>query len=274
MDVFTETPLEGNALAVLADARGLSSEEMQRIARELNLSETVFGLPPREGGDLRIRIFTPSSELPFAGHPVLGCAVALGAALGRETVTLETGIGLVPVTLARSDGRTGAGRMRQPVPSWAPYPEEPALLAALGVERSQLPIEIYTNGPRHVYVALEGEAELVALDPDMRALTALGAHGVSCFAGAGASWKTRMFAPALGVAEDPATGSAAGPLAVHLARHGLIAYGDEIEIRQGAEIGRPSLLRARVSGSRERVDRVEVAGSAVLIARGVLAPRP
>jgi trans-2,3-dihydro-3-hydroxyanthranilate isomerase len=119
-----------------------------------------------------------------------------------------------------------------------------------------------------VYVVLDGEHAVAALSPDLRALGALGELNVSCAAGSGGSWKSRMFAPALGVPEDPATGSAAGPLAVHLARHGRIAFGQEIEIRQGAEIGRPSLLRARAVGSADAIERVEVGGSAVIVARG------
>ena len=138
----------------------------------------------------------------------------------------------------------------------------------LGVKRSGLPVEAYPNGPLHVYVELEGEEEVVALRPDLRALAELEGLGANCFAGSGSRWKTRMFAPALGVSEDPATGSAAGPLAVHLARHGRIAFGEEIEIRQGAEIGRPSLLYARASGEGERIDAVEVGGVAVIVAAG------
>jgi trans-2,3-dihydro-3-hydroxyanthranilate isomerase len=159
--------------------------------------------------------------------------------------------------------------MRQPLPSWEPYAEEAALLSALGVERSELPVELYDNGARHAYVALSSEAEVASLRPDMSALSDLPAVlGVNCFAGEESRWKTRMFAPAGGVAEDPATGSAAGPLAVHLARHGRIAFGEEIEISQGAEVGRPSTLYARADGSAEQLERVEVGGSAVVVARG------
>jgi trans-2,3-dihydro-3-hydroxyanthranilate isomerase len=113
-----------------------------------------------------------------------------------------------------------------------------------------------------------GTAFVAGLRPDFGALGPLGEIGVSCFAGAGAHWKTRVFAPGLGVQEDPATGSAAGPLAVHLARHGRIGFGQRIEIRQGAEIGRPSVLHAQVEGSADRVRRVRVGGQAVLVARG------
>jgi len=268
VDAFTDTPLQGNQLAVMTDGRGLTSEEMQQLGRELNLSETVFVLPPQRGGDIRIRIFTPATELPFAGHPVLGCAIVVAAALGRSEVTLETGAGLVPVAVGRPDGRAVLARMQQPIPSWEPFEREAELLAALGVERSGLPVEAYRNGPMHVFVELPNERAVGELEPEMPALAALGKMGASCFAGSAMRWKTRMFAPGLGVPEDPATGSAAGPLAVHLSRHGRIAFGEEIEIRQGEEVGRPSLLLARAEGSPAAIDRVEVAGAAVIVARG------
>jgi trans-2,3-dihydro-3-hydroxyanthranilate isomerase len=267
-DVFTDTPLEGNQLGVFTDARGLSPEQMQRLAREMNFAECTFVLPPERGGHARIRIFTPANELPFAGHPVLGSAFVVGEPLPHDVVKLETGMGIVPVELKREGGRVVSGRMQQPIPTWRRYEREDELLAALGVRRSLLPVEAYKNGPLHVYVQLESEAEVASLRPDLAALAALPEVGANCFAGSGRRWKTRMFAPAHGVNEDPATGSAAGPLALHLARHGRIAFGEEIEIRQGAEIRRPSILRARVAGSPERVEKVEVAGSAVIVARG------
>ena len=268
-DVFTDTPLQGNQLAVFTDGRGLPAGQMQRAARELNLSETVFFLPAERDGDLRIRIFTPASELPFAGHPVLGSAFLAGELLGTSAVRLETGAGVVPVELRRQGGQIVSGRMEQPIPGWAPYEHPERLLAALGLAGSGLPVEAYRNGPRHVLVALDGESAVAALRPDLGALAGLGDDiGVSCFAGGGRRWKTRMFAPGLGVPEDPATGSAAGPLAIHLARHGRAGFGEEIEIRQGAEIGRPSVLYARVDGSPQRIERVLVGGSAVVVARG------
>ena len=268
VDVFTRTPLEGNQLGVFPEASGLSGEAMQRLARELNFSESVFVLPAEKGGDARVRIFTPRYEIPFAGHPVLGCAFVVGAETDAATVTLETGLGPIPIELEREQGRIVFGRMRQAVPAWRPYEHERGLLDALGVDRSGLPVEAYPNGPLHVYVALESEEAVAALRPDLMALEELGDFAANCFAGAGRSWKTRMFAPAGGVPEDPATGSAAGPLAIHLARHGRTAFGDEIEIHQGAEVGRPSVLYARADGTGDRVDRVEVGGSAVVVARG------
>jgi trans-2,3-dihydro-3-hydroxyanthranilate isomerase len=184
-------------------------------------------------------------------------------------IRLETGMGIVPVALEREQDRIVFGWMKQPLPSCEPYAEEAALLAALGVERSELPVELYDNGVRHVYVALGSKEEVAALRPDVSALMDLPAVvGINCFAGEGTRWKTRMFAPAGGVAEDPATGSAAGPLAVHLGRHGRIAFGEQVEISQGAEIARPSTLYARAHGSADSLERVEVGGSAVIVARG------
>jgi trans-2,3-dihydro-3-hydroxyanthranilate isomerase len=269
VDVFTDTPLKGNPVAVFDDGSDISGEVMQRTARELNLSETVFVLPADGGADARVRIFTPSAEVPFAGHPLLGTAFVLGARSQAPMVTIETGLGVIPVALRREGGEPVFGEMDQRVPTAEPFPRERELLSAIGVQRSELPIEAYRNGPLHVYVALADEQDVAVLRPDLRALGALGdGLGVNCFAGAGGVFKTRMFAPGLGVAEDPGTGSAAGPLAVHLARHGRTGYGEQIEIRQGAELGRPSLLYARVEGGEERVERVVVGGAAVVVARG------
>jgi trans-2,3-dihydro-3-hydroxyanthranilate isomerase len=267
-DVFTDTPLEGNQLAVFTDARGLEADEMQALAREINFSETVFVLPAEAGGHAKIRIFTPLAELPFAGHPTLGTAFVLGGPLQTPELRLETGRGIVPVRLEREDSRLVFGRMDQPIPSVQPYEAEAELLAALVVERSELPVELYDNGMRHVYVCLRSEDEVASLRPDLERLDLPPDLGINCFAGSGARWKTRMFAPGSGIAEDPATGSAAGPLALHLARHDRIAFGDEIEISQGAEIRRPSTLFARAEGTADKVERVEVGGSAMVVARG------
>jgi trans-2,3-dihydro-3-hydroxyanthranilate isomerase len=241
---------------------------MQRAARELNLSETVFVLGAGDSDDAHIRIFTPALELPFAGHPVLGTAFVLGEVLGIDTVRLRTQVGVVEVTLTRADGRIVFGEMVQPVPTWTAFEHADAVLAAVGVQRSELPVEVYDNGPRHTYVRLPDEAAVAALEPDIGALGRLGAVGVSCFAAEGPRVKTRMFGPGLGMAEDPATGSAAGPLAVHLARHGVVGFGERIEIRQGAEIGRPSMLYAAAHGAADRIERVLVGGAAVMVARG------
>lgn len=270
VEVFTDTPLEGNALAVFPDCEGLDGELMQRAARELNLSETVFVLAAEDGRtDARVRIFTPAAELPFAGHPVLGSAFVLAEASGGSLVRLQTGVGVIQVALRREHGSVVYGEMEQLVPTPEPVPFERELLAALGVERAELPVEAYRNGPLHTYVALPSEQAVVSLRPDMVALERLGPDlGCSCFAGRDGRFKTRMFAPAVGVAEDPATGSAAGPLALHLVRHGWADYGEDLEIRQGAEIRRPSVLHARVAGSEGNVNHVVVGGAAVIVARG------
>jgi trans-2,3-dihydro-3-hydroxyanthranilate isomerase len=268
-DAFTNEPLTGNQVAVFTDAREIPEDRLQPIAKEMAFSETVFVYPAEGDGHVRIRIFTPAAELPFAGHPVLGTAFVLGGPLQLGEIRLETGAGIVPIELEREGARIVFGRMSQPVPRWEPFDRADELLDLLGV-RSELPVELYDLGPGHVYVALGSEDEVAALSPDFGALARLTDLGVNCFAGSGRSWKNRMFCPAAGVAEDPATGSAAGPLAIHLARHGRIGFGDEIEISQGAELGRPSKLYAAAWGTPDSIERVEVGGSAVIVARGEL----
>jgi trans-2,3-dihydro-3-hydroxyanthranilate isomerase len=264
-DVFTETPLTGNQLAVFTDARGLDTETMQALTLEIGFSETVFVLPPEQGGTARIRIFNPKEEMPFAGHPVLGTAFVLGAPLQRGVVELETGVGPVAVTLERDgQGALVFGRMSQPVPSVEAV-DEGAVLAALGVERSELPVELYDNGARHLVVTLVDVPAVSALAPDLAAVGALGVTGLNAVAGAREHWRSRMF---WANGEDAATGSAAGPIACHLARHGAIAWGDEIVIEQGVEMRRPSLLHARADGRDGTIEAVEVGGSAVVVARG------
>jgi trans-2,3-dihydro-3-hydroxyanthranilate isomerase len=273
-DVFTDRPLAGNQLGVFTDARAIPEDLLIPLARELNFSETVFVYPPEADGDARIRIFMPTAEIPFAGHPVIGTAHVLASENDQAEIRLETGVGTVPVRIERSEGRPGFVWMTQPVPKTVPVNDEASILAALGVAGSELPVTLYDNGMLHLYVTLADREAVAALDPDPRALAratrppAQYVGGVNCFAGSGDQWKTRMFAPGEGIAEDPATGSAAGPLAVHLLRHGLIASDTLVEISQGAEIGRPSTLFARVSGSPDQIERVEVGGKAVVVARG------
>jgi trans-2,3-dihydro-3-hydroxyanthranilate isomerase len=263
-DAFTDVPLAGNQVAVFTDAREIPEEQLQALARELNVSETVFVYPASADGHARIRIFTPTLELPFAGHPILGTAFVLGGPLQHDEIRLETDAGLVPVRLERSGSQIVFGRMRQPPFSWEPFVRAAELLQLLGVEASGLPVEVYLQGPGHVIVELESPEAVVALRPDFGRLEELNPYGTVCVARDGETWKARVFVPAHGVPEDPATGSAAGPLALHLSRHGRIGFGDEIEIRQGVEIGRPSTLYA-VARSPEDV---EVGGSAVIVARG------
>ncbi|HEV7175012.1 MAG TPA: PhzF family phenazine biosynthesis protein [Solirubrobacteraceae bacterium] len=271
VDVFTDTPLQGNPVAVFTGAADLSGEVMQSAAREMNLSESVFVVDGRSdpgGYDAHIRIFTPATELPFAGHPVLGTAFVIGEAQRLALVRLKTTAGVIPVALSRERNRIVYGEMEQPIPEFEAFERADEVLAAVGVERSELPVMACRNGPVHVYVALASEDAVAALEPDLTALGKLHGVGVSCFAGRGGRFKTRMFGPGVGVPEDPATGSAAGPLAVHLAGHGWSEYGRPIQIRQGEEIGRPSVLHARVDGSNERIERVVVGGAAVVVAHG------
>ncbi|GAA2328914.1 PhzF family phenazine biosynthesis isomerase [Dactylosporangium salmoneum] len=276
-DVFTDTALEGNPLAVVPDATGMSSACMQRIAREMNLSETTFVLPPTAGGDVRVRIFTPVGELPFAGHPTFGTAAVLATTAhpgvrGRE-LRMETGMGVVPFEFAGPPGgRVTTARMRQPIPVWQPYDRAAELLDALGLSSSTLPVEVYRNGPRHAFVGLPTVADLSALQVDHRALAAHEDLAANCFAPTGDPlvWRARMFSPAYGVVEDAGTGSAAGPLALHLGRHGRIPQGATITVHQGVEMGRPSTIRATATVVNGAVDRVEISGSAVVVAAGRL----
>jgi trans-2,3-dihydro-3-hydroxyanthranilate isomerase len=263
-DVFTDVPFAGNQLAVFTDAREIPEERLQALAREINFSETVFVYPAAGDGHARMRIFTPAVELPFAGHPVLGTAFVLGGPLQLEELWLETGAGTVPVRLERDGSRIAFGWMRQPPFSFEPYDRAAELLAVLGVEEPELPVELYRQGPGHVLVELGSPEAVAALRPNADALLEVNPYGTDCFARDGGTWKSRVFVPGHGVLEDAATGSAAGPLALHLARHGRIGFGDEIVIHQGLEIGRPSTLHA-VARS---VEEVEVGGSAVVVAHG------
>jgi trans-2,3-dihydro-3-hydroxyanthranilate isomerase len=266
LDCFTDTPLAGNQLAVFAPgAEPVATELMQRLARELNIAESVFLEPAREGGDARARIFTPLQELPFAGHPALGAAVTVGAPEQRAEVRLELAAGIVPVALDWS-GATPFGRMLQPRPRWWGCEFADRVVASLGGPSLRLSPEIYSNGPEFVIVVLEDHGELVALQPDSAALLALGDYGLYAAAQTADGWEVRMFAPAFGIVEDTATGSGAGLFATHLARHGLTEFGQEIILRQGLRIGRPATLHATAHDS----ERVEVGGNAVVVGRGRL----
>jgi len=203
-----------------------------------------------------------SSVVAFA-LMIAGLAVLIyrGFIFATEPVAIAVQVAAVLLMLY---ARITFGRMRQPAPVIAPFERADELLAALGGVESRLPVELYDNGVPHVYVALGSKAEVAALQPDFAAIAPLGDVGINCFAGEGASWKTRMFGIGLGMVEDPATGSAAGPLALHLARHGVVDYGTELEIVQGEEIKRRSVLYATAHSP----ERIEVGGTAVIVARG------
>jgi len=268
-DVFTDTALQGNQLAVFTDARDLDPLTMQALAKEMAFSETVFVLPPRsDDADVRIRIFTPVNELPFAGHPTLGTAFVLGGPLQKMILRIETDSGVVPVELQREGAAIRFGWMDQPIPKWETFERADELVAMLGLERSGLPVELYHLGPTHVYVELESAEQVAALVPNFEGLLGVTDAGVNTFAREGANWKTRMFAAGDGVPEDPATGSAAGPLAIISPAMAASPSERRSRSRRGSRSAGLRSSTAVVEGEGDRIDRVRVGGSAVLVARG------
>lgn len=276
VDAFTEIPFQGNRLCVVPETPdGFSTEQMKMLALETNFSETTFVIESHADG-YRMRIFTPDAELPFAGHPTIGTAYTL-ASEGRtspETVQ-TTALGDIPVEV---DLRRGFAWMTQHPPVFGPeFPDRLVVAEAAGLGpddlHPDLPMQVISTGLGPLIVPIRDVATLRRAERHesacRRATAASGGECLYLFAIRGdGDVMARMFDASLGVAEDPATGSAAGPLAVHLARHGRIAFGDEIEISQGTEIGRPSTLFARAEGSVDEVTKVEVGGSAVTVARG------
>jgi trans-2,3-dihydro-3-hydroxyanthranilate isomerase len=265
-DVFTERPLTGNPLAVFTDARGLDDATMQALAREMNLSETTFVLPPERGGIAKVRIFTPRRELPFAGHPTLGTAFVLGGPLERTELRLELQAGVVTVRLEREAARIAFGWMTQPGATACEAASAAAIVAALAPSEPPLDVFAYHNGVEHTYVELASAAAVRTLAPDHGAIARATSAGVYAFHFDGRRCTARCFVPGLGVLEDPATGSAVGPLALHLTRAGRLASADVLTVEQGAELGRPSTLYARIGAGSE--PSIEVGGSARVVARG------
>jgi trans-2,3-dihydro-3-hydroxyanthranilate isomerase len=266
LDVFTDQPLAGNQLAVYTDARLLPEELMQRVAREMNLSETVFLLPSQGDGDARVRIFTPRTELPFAGHPLVGAAWVYGRATHLGRVVFETGMGLVPLELERAGDGLSRATMTQPTPAFRPLEDAADLLEALGLPARDEPLELADNGVRTALVEVPSLEVLAGIDPDLARLARRqDVQTTLVYALHDGEVRARVFAPAVGVSEDPATGSACGPLGAHLARHGKVPAGP-ILIRQGVELGRPSELHVEVTAD----GAVLVGGSCVVIGRGFL----
>ncbi len=281
VDVFTSQKFGGNPLAVFPQAAEIDPIDMQRIARELNLSETTFVLPsPDPACDHRLRIFTPGRELQMAGHPTIGSAFAL--APPQRVVFLE---GVGPITVERVP-RAGAElwRMTQPLPGWEPpLQDRDAVATALGLDaallRSDLPVQALSAGAPFLFVPLR-DCEAVALarlnSERWRSLErSLDVLGVYCFAlgeRQGAPLRARMFAPAAGVAEDPATGSAAGPLGCYLLRYGVRPPGApaSIAIEQGIEMGRPSRIQVEIEGGPDEFRAVRVAGQCVSVGGGYI----
>jgi trans-2,3-dihydro-3-hydroxyanthranilate isomerase len=267
-DVFTDRPLAGNPLAVFTDARGLDAGAMQALARELNLSETAFVLPPRHGGHAYVRIFTPSRELPFAGHPTLGTAFVLGGPLQASELRLEVDAGIVPVQLEREGARVSFGWMTPPRPCPFAFENPSPVLRALGLPERGEPLPGYDDGRRRVFIPLATHEAVAELAPDFAALGAATDAGVYVYHFDGESCKGRYFAPAAGVNEDAATGAAAGPIALMLRQRGALQPDAVLRIEQGAEIGRPSTLYCRVKDAEDGSTCVEVGGCACIVARG------
>jgi len=292
VDVFAEKPLEGNALAVFADARGLSTAEMQSIAREMNLSETTFILPrspevERERG-VQVRIFTVQEELEFAGHPTLGTASWLYGNYppmrGASEITLELRVGPIPVSFSQQQGGPGFfGTMRQNDPTFGEIHDRPAVAQAMGVAvddlDSSLPIQTVSTGTAFCIVplrSLDVAARLAIPQPAARAyLSRTGAKFFYCTtraaAQSGADWHARM---QFYNGEDPATGSASGCAIAYMVRHGLAASDQPIVFEQGMEMHRPSRIYVQATGNGLEVCNVRVGGRTIPIATGrVFLPR-
>lgn len=294
LDVFTDRLFGGNQLAVFLDGRGLSTDTMQAIAKEMNFSETTFVLPPETPGtDARMRIFTPGAELPMAGHPTIGSAFALARAgaieRGREQWVFGLGVGPTRVTLTWRDHDLGFAWMSQLLPTNLGTSADPALAAAaLGLQAAAiagtgLPVQVISCGVPFMLVPLTTRRAVDSASLDAGALAKLyasaGAGEVGLFLfskepGADkATVYSRMFAPNLGVAEDPATGSASGPLGCYLVKHRLVApeKATAITSLQGVKMGRPSLIHISIAAEADgTVTGVRVGGEAVLAGEGTL----
>lgn len=263
LDVFTEKKFGGNQLAVFRHGLAVGEASMQPIAKELNLPETVFIVPPQRGGDHRLRIFTPARELPFAGHPTVGAGFFLSGG-ADATLRLEETVGTLEVTV-----RSGFTEMEQPLPEFRPGPARDQMAALLALKPSDvdpsLPIEIGSSGNAFIFVPVN----------DLEAVKRAAPRGLADAAfvftretlAPESTVHGRMYAGWQGVSEDPATGSACGPLGAYLLRHGL-SDGKRIVVEQGYEMGRPSLLYVRVGGTREHVTSVHVGGRAVITGGG------
>jgi trans-2,3-dihydro-3-hydroxyanthranilate isomerase len=282
-DVFTDKALAGNQLAVISDATGLSTAQMQAIAREFNLSETSFILPS-DKADVRARFFTPARELPMAGHPSIGTLYALQAAgkIQAENASLELGIGVVPMRLEYAEGQLQRVWMDQGVPKLlAEVHDRQAVARALGIAIDDLidtlPIQVVSAGNPFMLVAVDSLEVLTRVSLDLASLPAelMAEHRavlVFTLDAPESDVRVRMFGEAMGVREDPATGSAHGPLGWYLVTHGLFEFDhDSLELisHQGVEMGRSSILHLRVSKTEQGLS-ISVGGSAVKVAEGQL----
>lgn len=295
VDVFTNQAFGGNQLAVFTEARGLSPELMQAIAKELNLSETTFVLPPEDSRhDYRVRIFTPAVELPMAGHPTIGTAFVLATEhrighSGREAaVSFEEGVGTIPVSIEWQEGSPSYIQMSQPLPVFGPrFADAPQIAEMLSVDarailETRLPMEVVSCGVPFLFVPLKTLQDVRGIrfrrDVWERVLQGGEAPHVFVFTRetetAGSTVHSRMFAPALGVSEDPATGGASGPLGCYLVRHKIIAPDGNGKVEcvseQGMEMGRPSFITIKIEQNREGISGVKVGGQCYLMGEGQL----
>jgi trans-2,3-dihydro-3-hydroxyanthranilate isomerase len=288
LDVFTSSPFEGNQLAVFPEPDGLSTGEMQTIAREMNFSESTF-IFPREGpGDVHMRIFTPADELPMAGHPTIGSTFALALegliARGRSEFVFELGVGPTPVTMDWDERGLSFAWMTQQLPTLGPSIDDRGALAqALGIVAGDfapglLP-QVISCGLPYLIVPLASRRAVDAVQVDRRALVrcltpaGLDEHPVFVFTTEGDETSySRMLAPGLGVGEDPATGSAAGPLGCYLVLHRVVSSDAARAMLnlQGVAMRRPSRIHISIDTEGDRITRVRVGGQSVLVGRGSL----
>lgn len=263
VDVFTDKKFGGNQLAVFRDGREIPDELMQSIARELNLPETTFVLPAERGADHRLRHFTPARELPFAGHPTVGTAFVLAG--GRDaTLRLEQPVGTLTVTV--KDGFT---EMEQPLPTFTLVRDRAAIATQLALDErdlvAELPVEVGSSGNEFTFVPVRTIDAVRRASP--RGLIAAAYIFTTETLDPSSTVHGRMYAPWQGIAEDPATGSANGPLGAYLVRHGL-SDGTLIVSEQGFEMGRPSTLHIRIGGGPERIASVHVGGRCAQVGGG------
>jgi trans-2,3-dihydro-3-hydroxyanthranilate isomerase len=292
-DVFTDHLFGGNQLAVFLDGRGLAVETMQAIAKEMNFSESTFLLPPETPGtDVRMRIFTPAEELPMAGHPTIGTTFALAQAgvieRGRQHFMFGCNIGPVPVAMTWNGPNLSFAWMTQPRPTFGPPLPDPARTAAalslspMAVAGTGLPVQVVSCGVPFLFVPLTTRRAVDHVVVDRSALDSLfaetktTAHGVFVFSAepgdARATAYSRMFAPELGVSEDPATGVASGPLGCYLVRHKVVRpdkAGSMISL-QGVKMGRPSHIHISIGVAKGKISKVRIGGEAVLAGEGTL----
>lgn len=295
-DVFTGDAFGGNPVAVFPDAHGLSDHQLQQIAREMNLSETVFVLPPTEqAAVVRLRIFTPTQEIPFAGHPVLGTFYVLAqlgliaATDGVTRVMQECNIGLFPVELHTADGQVELVVMTQPKPEFLgpvdAMEDVYKIAGALGLPKYAItdmkwPIEVVSTGLPVIVVPVRTLTAVRSIRPDAAAIidvcSRFGANGIMAFTTVtvepSATVHARMFAPSIGILEDPATGSASGALGAYLVQNGVVdvAPTTEVVVEQGYEIERPSQILVRVESDDDIIKTVKVGGQCVMVVEGTL----